>query len=99
MFQPVDEKSIRAVFTSVIACAAPSLQFSRRTISPTEITAEKKTMVMLLVGFVLGVIVGASSWLLVAAWLESRRVGGDPERSESDLARLLPGGKSCETRF
>jgi hypothetical protein len=56
-------------------------------------------MVMLLVGFVLGVIVGASSWLLVAAWLESRRVGGDPERSESDLARLLPGGKSCETRF
>jgi gas vesicle protein len=35
-------------------------------------------MVRLLVGFVLGVIVGASSWLLVAAWLESKRVGRDP---------------------
>jgi hypothetical protein len=54
---------------------------------------------MLLVGFVLGVIVGASSWLLVAAWLESKRVGRDPERSESDLTGLLPPEKSYETRF
>jgi hypothetical protein len=38
------------------------------------------TMLILLAVFVFGFLVGASSWLVAAAWLEAKRECGRPER-------------------
>jgi len=47
-------------------------------------------MILLLISFGLGVMVGASSWLLAAAWLQSRFSERDVEYKESDVPGLLP---------
>lgn len=55
-------------------------------------------MTLLLIGFILGTIVGALSWILAAAWLESQYASRHRGSSAPGLTRLFQPGKSSETR-